>query len=132
NDCNGKVDDGNPGGGAACNTGQPGVCAAGTTTCQSGSIVCNPNTPSSPEICDNLDNNCDGQTDEGNPGGGAACSTGLLGPCGPGTETCKNGSLHCEQTDPNFPKAFESCNNIDDNCDGTVDGFQTTCGTGVC
>ncbi|HVE65452.1 MAG TPA: S8 family serine peptidase, partial [Thermoanaerobaculia bacterium] len=29
NDCDGIIDDGNPGGGAACTTGQPGVCADG-------------------------------------------------------------------------------------------------------
>mgnify|MGYP003331251583 CR=1 FL=1 len=30
-DCDGVVDNGNPGGNQACNTGQLGVCAAGTT-----------------------------------------------------------------------------------------------------
>jgi hypothetical protein len=65
NNCNGHVDEGNPGGGASCGTGQPGVCSAGTQTCQGGALICSPNTQPSSEVCDSLDNNCDGQTDEG-------------------------------------------------------------------
>jgi hypothetical protein len=34
--------------------------------------------PGAPEVCNGVDDDCDTQTDEGNPGGGAACSTGQL------------------------------------------------------
>ena len=62
------VDEGNPGGGAACNTGLLGVCAAGTLQCQGGVLVCVPNNSPSTEICgDGLDNDCDGLVDEGCP-----------------------------------------------------------------
>src|SRR4051812_43676179 len=37
------------------------------------------------EICDGLDNNCSGATDEGDPGGGGACTTALMGVCSAGT-----------------------------------------------
>lgn len=66
-DCDGMKDEGNPGGGQACNTGVPGVCAAGTTACTGGSIVCNQNTQPSPgpdHCADMLDTNCDGSTNE--------------------------------------------------------------------
>lgn len=66
NDCNGMVDDGNPGGGQDCATGNQGVCAAGTTACSNGAIVCNQNVQSSAEVCDDgKDNNCDGTVDNG-------------------------------------------------------------------
>jgi len=174
NDCNGLVDDGNPEGGAACNTGQPGVCDPGTTTCVGGSLQCVRNVNPSGEVCDNLDNNCNGSVDDGlgsttcglgacqvmvqncvggvpqtctpgtptaetcnnvdddcngvvdngNPGGGAACSTGLLGVCDAGTETCQAGTLNCVQ---NVQPSAEICDNLDNDCDGTVDDTQGGC-----
>src|SRR4029079_4250949 len=64
NDCNGLDDDGNPGGGAACNTGLMGVCSPGTITCVTGSLVCLQNIPSSAENCTNgLDDDCNGVGD---------------------------------------------------------------------
>ncbi|MBK6512522.1 MAG: putative metal-binding motif-containing protein [Polyangiaceae bacterium] len=46
-----------------------------------------PGTPVA-EICDGLDNNCDGTPDDGDPGAGLTCSTGLLGVCAAGTTAC--------------------------------------------
>lgn len=47
--------------GTACPSGQPGVCAPGTydSACQ-----CQPNNSPTAEICDGLDNDCDGLVDE--------------------------------------------------------------------
>ncbi|MCA9538993.1 MAG: thrombospondin type 3 repeat-containing protein, partial [Myxococcales bacterium] len=117
-DCDGTVDDGNPGGGGGCLTGQPGVCAQGTRACVQGGLICQPNTPGGPEQCNGLDDNCNGQIDEGNPGGGAACQTGLQGICAAGTRTCNNGGLICQQ---NSQARAETCNGLDDDCDGNVD-----------
>ncbi len=65
NNCNLQADEGNPGGGQACNTGDPGVCSAGTTSCESEGLVCLQDQASTPEVCDGLDNNCDGTPDNG-------------------------------------------------------------------
>jgi hypothetical protein len=55
------------GGGVACTTGKPGICAAGVTQCAAGGTTCQELSPPGPEVCNGLDDNCDGQVDEGNP-----------------------------------------------------------------
>ncbi len=65
NNCNQETDEGNPGGGQACDTGNPGVCAAGTTTCENAELVCLQDQAPTLEVCDGLDNNCDGSPDNG-------------------------------------------------------------------
>ncbi|MGK3960038.1 SBBP repeat-containing protein [Sorangium sp. So ce118] len=57
NDCNGVADNG----GAACSTGLPGVCSAGTTACVDGEMTCDQSQQPSIEACDTpVDENCDG------------------------------------------------------------------------
>ncbi|HET6584797.1 MAG TPA: MopE-related protein [Nannocystaceae bacterium] len=128
NDCDGSVNEGNPGGGLACNTGLSGVCSAGTTSCSGTAIVCNQNVASSPEICDGFDNDCDTGVDEGNPGAGAFCNTGLLGQCANGTTSCSGGAIACSAPAP----AAEVCaNGLDEDCDGTPDD-GCGCTHGLC
>jgi hypothetical protein len=131
NDCNGVVDNGNPGGGASCSTGKQGVCSAGTTACTAGAIACNQNTQPSSETCDGLDNDCNGVVDNGNPGGGNSCSTGKLGVCAPGVTACTSGAVACNQL---VQPSAESCDGLDNNCNGVIDdgnpGGGLSCGTG--
>ena len=100
-----------------------GLCQDGTQTCVGGFWeACVGDITPVAEVCDGEDNNCDGITDEGNPGGGGNCNTGLDGICTAGTLSCQGGSLTCVQN--NSPQA-EVCNGLDDNCDGVVDEALT-------
>ena len=67
-DCDNRIDEGNPGGGLSCSTGKLGICAAGTTTCNFGNVICAQNLGSIGEICsNNLDDDCDGTVNDGCP-----------------------------------------------------------------
>ena len=70
------------------------------------------------ETCDGLDNDCDGEVDNGNPGGGETCETGLPGICGLGESFCNYGRFDCIVT---IEPQSENCNGVDDDCDGTID-----------
>lgn len=134
NDCDGTPDNGDPGAGVACDTGLMGICAAGTTECTGGSLTCVQDESSAPEVCDGLDNDCDGSEDEGNPEGGMPCDTGEPGICAAGTTQCIAGSLECAQDLLAEP---ESCDGLDNDCDGETDegdlcGVGETCVAGVC
>ena len=131
NNCNGQIDEGNPGAGKACDSGQRGICGEGTTACQSGKIVCRSVQSPSNEICDNKDNNCNGQVDDGlqrNCYTGPPNSNGV-GACKGGTSICIGGQWAACQGEVK-PAANETCgNNKDDNCNGTID---EGCGNQVC
>ena len=117
-DCDGRIDNGDPGAGVACNTGNAGICAAGITACRAGRPVCVQQQQPRAEACNGVDDDCNGAVDNGNPGGGVACGTGQAGICGPGTTACQNGGIACNQ---NQGPGAEVCNGIDDNCNGAVD-----------
>ena len=70
------------------------------------------------ELCNGLDDNCDGRVDESFPEQAVVCATGVPGLCAAGLNVCDNGALNCVQTVQ--PRA-ELCNLLDDDCDGVVD-----------
>ncbi len=71
------------------------------------------------EQCDSLDNDCDGNVDEGDLDGvGIACGNDI-GECVSGTTVCQDGSIVCG--DGAVTPTFELCNTFDDDCDGNVD-----------
>ncbi len=72
-----------PDSGAACDTGQDGVCGVGRTSCVGAGTECRAVVTPSDERCNALDDDCDGTIDEDAPcDNGGVCDNGVcLGPC---------------------------------------------------
>jgi hypothetical protein len=118
-DCDGQVDEGNPGGGVSCN---PADCRIGATECVGAGFICNLNMPPSAELCNGRDDDCDGRIDETFPDLGHSCSRGRGGCTTFGVFVCRadgTGTV-CSAPPPNAPQV-EVCNGIDDDCDGLID-----------
>jgi hypothetical protein len=129
-DCDGRVDEGNPGGGASCGGSDVGACEPGILRCIAGAITCDGEVGPIPERCNTLDDDCDGTVDEGNPEGGADCGDGT-GECQVGRTQCIGGTLTCDGA---VGPAMETCNGLDDDCDGAIDDeipVGAACGTDV-
>ena len=109
NNCNGVVDDLDLVN--ACGISDIGACDYGREFCVESEIVCvGASTPQN-EICDGVDNNCNGTTDEDLF---RECETA----CGVGIEQCSEGSwIECTAVSP----VEEICDNIDNDCDGEID-----------
>ena len=131
NNCDGVIDN-NLTRATTCGTGS--CSSTGIETCSAGmwgNDTCTVKQPSV-EICNNIDDDCDGIIDNNltrptTCGAGACSSTGI--------ETCSAG-VWGNDTCTAKPPAVETCNNIDDDCDGQVDEdyipVVTSCGQGIC
>jgi len=102
--------------------------------------------PDAAEICDGLDNNCDGLFNEGcDDDGDKHCDSQMSVIGAP--QVCPKGGGDCDDTNELVnPSASETCNGVDDDCNGKIDAADlphadicdplqhanTICGNGQC
>ena len=105
-------------------SGAIGLCAVGNVLCASQATSCAQITfPAQvTETCNGIDDDCNGTVDDV-AGAGVTCSVaGKLGPCAVSAQACINTSgtwsFGCPQT---VFAVAETCNGVDDNCDGSID-----------
>jgi hypothetical protein len=146
-DCDGQINDGNPGGNEQCSdfcptAGCEGECSFGSTQCVGSVLVCVPGKTPALDVCDGLDNNCDGKVDEdfdldSDPEHCGSCEKSCVGTLPHALAKCVNQECQIDvcETDygdldkqaagcelcPVRPVRVESCNGKDDDCDGSID-----------
>ena len=152
NDCDGTIDEDclcTAGESASCYEGPAGTegvgtCAAGTHVCNADGVgygACTGQVLPTTDVCgDGIDNDCDGNVDGGclcPPGEVWQCYTGpsetdSVGVCERGVKVCAaDGMSYGECTGEVTPSA-ETCNGLDDDCDGSIDEGCVACSPEAC
>ena len=122
NDCNGNVDDGIASVSCGSNTG---ACQAGARSCVDGSMsACVGQVGPTEEICDGIDNDCNGRVDNGVAP--RSCGTNV-GACRTGTRRCVSGAFAA--CSGQIAPVTEVDDLVDNDCDGDTDeGFPCMSG----
>ncbi len=112
------------GGGEPCDTGLPGACGVGRTDCGPDGTAsnCRQVVEGVAETCDNIDNDCNGDVDDGD-----LCAEGFVCDRGSCVAECGTGEFRCAT---NFECAFGFC--IDPLCKDVVCGADEACRAGDC
>jgi len=143
NDCDGEIDEDWPDLGLSCSEGQGECEASGVYVCDAdptAPAICDATAGSpSAEVCDGLDNDCNGEVDEGWPDLGLSCSV--------GEGVCESSGVYVCDADPSAPAVCDAvagtpqtelCDDLDNDCDGEIDedwpdlGLSCSVGEGVC
>jgi len=139
NDCDGQTDEDFADKGEACDGPDDDSCAEGTWVCNAAGdgLTCEGDDTNHVELCNGVDDDCDGQTDESFLGLGEPCTLPDTGCGAQGVTACKADGSGTECA-ANLSDDAEACNAQDDDCDGVTDepfpelGQPCRVGTGAC
>jgi MYXO-CTERM domain-containing protein len=132
------------GGGQPCDTGKPGICAAGLTQCTGNGTTCQQlNQPKSTETCNGLDDDCNGVVDDN-----AMCPAGQVCDKGMCVQSCTGGEFPCPSNLVCSSDGYcvdPACKNVTcpsgqvcvagkckGPCDGIVCPYPEVCRVGAC
>ncbi|MEM1413788.1 MAG: C-type lectin domain-containing protein [Myxococcota bacterium] len=134
--CNGDDDDCRPGTpdgsgdariGVPCDGADADRCEEGTTFCGGGAVMCSDDTDDTLELCNGMNDDCRAGTPDGadDPRVAVPCDGPDADLCEEGTTACMGGTVTCDDTSGDD---VETCNDGDDDCDGSVDeGVTQAC-----